>query len=154
MITASLSKASSISRLQRQMSGRLWTSKLMRIWRPNTQPMSGRLGSTPTLSHNRPERAAPEYSYESDMPRVFVYARFRHTVPPMSSGRAIMKKAAMNEERKRPFSKRQGYQTEKEITVRNDAPPFFRNGVLELMTEQSIKPSQLRKIACKIFFLE
>jgi hypothetical protein len=66
----------------------------------------------------------------------------------------MMKETIMNEERKRPFSKRQGYQTEKEITVRNDAPAWFRNGVLELMTEQDIKPSKLRKIACKIFFLE
>ena len=49
------------------------------------------------------------------------------------------------------FSKRLGYNAkEKEITIREDAPDSLRAYITMLMYDLGLKPSDLRKVVCKI----
>ena len=49
------------------------------------------------------------------------------------------------------FSKRQGYtSTNKEIIIREDAPPELRNFIVQSIEHLQKKPSFLRRIICKV----
>lgn len=53
------------------------------------------------------------------------------------------------------FSNRFGFEpAEPEVTVREDAPPALRAALVQISYEAGLKPSDLRKIVCKVFRVE